>query len=139
MTPEEFTAKLTMVSHLKRRLEPLEAQIKPLKDELEQLKLEVYAHMTQTKSKRTEPVDGYFIVRKVGRAKVEVDTEAAENWLTANLPTVDHYELYLEPALDPAKLVKLRDQHLLATGEVLDFIRQTTGPDILAISREKTS
>jgi hypothetical protein len=60
---DPITPLVVRIAELKAQLVPLEAQMKPLADELEQTKFQLMTAMQQTRSKRTEAIDGYFVVR----------------------------------------------------------------------------
>lgn len=129
----EFNNKLAKIARLKKMLDDYEVLSKPVKDELGQLKIEVAAHMVASSSRRTDPVDGFYLVRKDGQEKKElVDRGAAIAWILEN-----DYNLADFTSLDESKVIERAENYFQDTGEVLEFVRVTKSPDTIAITREK--
>ncbi|BCW78303.1 hypothetical protein [Arthrobacter sp. NicSoilC5] len=81
---DTITPLVSKVAELKAQLAPLEAQMKPLVEELEITKIALMQAMQQSKSKRTEAVDGYYVVRAERKSFNITDPSAVDEWLGDN-------------------------------------------------------
>lgn len=128
MTTPEFTKTIARVAQVRKTMRPLETKLDSYKAELDQLKYDIITHMQATKSKRTEPVNGYYVTRVAGRSKpVIINEQAAYDWLDSN-----GYDLSDYARLDATKIQStLKDD-----GEVVNFIEIETGQEYLSIKEE---
>ena len=91
---QDITPLVTKIAESKAKLDPLEGAIKPLKDELDQVKFELMLAMQHSKSKRTEAIDGYYVVRAERKTVTIVDESSVTNWLQENnFDLADYLEL----------------------------------------------
>lgn len=109
--------------------------MKELGDQIEMLKVEAMAHMQTTRSKRTEPVHGYYLTRVAGRtSKRVIDEGLATDWLASLEDDKDVTEYY---ELDEKAVINRAERHLKETGELLDFIEVTQGPEYVTVKQEE--
>lgn len=124
MQPTEFSKTLEQIALLKSEemklsqlIEPYAAQRLLLKGRLTALKEQALSQMTTLKTKRTEAVDGFYLV-KVATPGYEVsDRKALLTWLTTNGIDLDSIMIF-----DLKALKALADTSLEAEGEVVPGI-----------------
>lgn len=133
MTTKQFTNTLTAIAKIKKQLAPLETKRDELNEQLEQYKFDIMAHMQETKSKRTEPVGGYYVTRVAGRSVTRLtDDNKAKLWLNANGYDIESYM-----KLDDKRVIAAVGQELQETGEIIDFIETTTGAEYVSVKEAK--
>jgi hypothetical protein len=133
VTQTEFEFTLGEIAMLKRQLAPLESDVKTLTDQIEMLKVEAMAYMQSTRSKRTEPVNGFYLTRVAGRTTKRVtDEDAALDWLS--LQEDEDITEYMK--LDQKAVIHTAEEHLKATGEILPFIEVVQGQEYLTVKEE---
>lgn len=134
MTQTEFDSTMKRIADLKKTSATLEAQLKPITDELEILKLEAIGYMQQTNSKRTGAVNGYYLTRVAGRSKKYVtDEDAAMEWLGS----IEDGDVTAYLKLDEPAVVARAEKYLKETGEIVEFIDIIQGPEYITIKKEE--
>lgn len=121
MGDKEFTNHLARIAEIKRELAPLEAQLRPLNEELEYLKLLVQQHMVQTRSKRTEAVNGFYAVRTERKSYNIEDQMAVSDYLEKH--DFDLAEYY---TLDAARVKAVAESTIKETGEIIPGVHVGT-------------
>lgn len=111
---DKITPLITRIAEIKQTLAPLEAQVKPLLDELDEAKFELMSVMLQSKSKRTEAVNGYYVVRAERKTYTVEDKEAVSGWLVANGFDLDEYT-----KLDATRIKAVAESAVKETGELI--------------------
>lgn len=135
VTQTEFENTLKRIAELKRELAPFEKTIKYITDEMEMLKVDAMAYMQQIRSKRTEPVNGYYLTRVAGRtSKRVIDEGLATDWLASLEDDKDVTEYY---ELNEKAVINRYEKYLKETGELLDFIEVTQGPEYVTVKQEE--
>lgn len=114
---DNITPLVSKIAELKTQLAPLEAQMKPLIDELEVTKIALIQAMQQSKSKRTEAVDGYYVVRAERKSLSITDDSAVTEWLQDN-----GFELGEYFKLDTTRVKAAAESALKETGELVPGI-----------------
>lgn len=109
-----ITPLVSKIAELKTQLAPLEAQVKPLVEELEIAKLALIQVMQQSKSKRTEAVDGYYVVRSERKTVSIADEPAVTEWLEQN-----NFDLSEYFKLDTVRVKAAAESALKETGELV--------------------
>ncbi|MDQ0672967.1 phage host-nuclease inhibitor protein Gam [Pseudarthrobacter siccitolerans] len=111
---DNITPLVGRIAELKAQLAPLEIQMKPLVEELEITKLALMQAMQQSKSKRTEAVDGYYVIRAERRTVSIADEPAVTEWLQEN-----EFDLSEYFKLDSARVKAAAESALKETGELI--------------------
>lgn len=109
---------VSKIAALKAQLAPLEAQVKPLAEELEQTKFELMQAMQQSKSKRTEAVDGYYVIRAERKTVTIADEPAVTEWLEQN-----NFDLSEYFKLDSVRVKAAAESAFKETGELVPGIQ----------------
>ena len=117
MTDKQFATALEHIGQIKGHLDGYKAITKPLEDELEMLKLQVMEHMHETRSKRTEAANGYYVVRAERQSLTVTDPAAVEGWLTENGFDLEEYK-----KLDAARVTATAKSALEQNGELVPGI-----------------
>lgn len=123
----ELETKLTRLADLKAA----EAKLAPIKQEIEQLRIDIQYLMQEAHSKRTEPVAGYFAVREERKSLQVVDEDILLEWLDENVMDPG---AYLKP--DPIALKALAAETLDATGELIPGL-ETVSTETISIRKSK--
>lgn len=114
---DNITPLVTRISELKSQIAPLEAQMKPLAEELEQTKFELMTAMQQVRSKRTETVNGYYVIRAERKIVNIADQAAVEDWLTGNGFDINDYK-----KLDTTRVKAAAESAMKENGEIVPGI-----------------
>lgn len=134
MTTKDFEAKIAELGKLRDSLDTYKAITDPLTEQIEQIKFDIIRHMQETKSKRTEPVNGWTVTRVAGRVTRHLrDPQAAAAWLEENDQDLDDFM-----TIDEKKVIALVLEETRETGELVDFIEATAGQEYLTIKKEET-
>lgn len=111
---DNITPLVSKIAELKTQLAPLEAQMKPLIEELEVTKIALIQAMQQSKSKRTEAVDGYYVVRAERKTVNITDEPAVTEWLQEN-----EFDLSEYFKMDTVRVKAAAESALKETGELI--------------------
>lgn len=114
---DNITPLVSKIAELKSQLAPLEAQMKPLIEELEITKIALIQTMQQSKSKRTEAVDGYYVVRAERKTLNITDDSAVTEWLQDNGFDLGEYF-----KLDSARVKAAAESAMKENGEIIPGI-----------------
>lgn len=109
------------IAAIKKELAPMEAKMKPLVDELEGLKLAVMSQMQAQRSKRTESMGGYYVVRAERKGVQITDEGEVMKWLVENGLALDDYL-----KLDPTRVKGAVESAMKETGEIVPGVEVTT-------------
>lgn len=121
MTVKEFNTALKHISQIQAHLVGYEKIMKPLEAELADLKVQVIDHMQKTSNKRTEAVNGYYVVRAERKNINVVDELAITDWLQANNFDINSYY-----SIDKPMIRTTAEQALKVNGEVIPGIEYTS-------------
>lgn len=114
---DNITPLVTRIAEIKAKLAPMEAEMKPLATELEQAKLDLMTAMQQGKSKRTETVNGYYVIRAERKTVAIADQGAVEGWLVDNGHDLDQYK-----KLDTTRVKAAAESAMKENGEIVPGI-----------------
>lgn len=114
LAPASAAAQLQQKLEHLAALKAQEAEFAPIKQEIEQTRIDIQAIMQKVASKRTDAVAGIFAVREERRSVAIVDEEAVADWLTENAMDVMAYY-----KLNPAALKVLAEETKQETGELI--------------------
>ena len=128
---DKITPLVGRIAELKRQLSPLEAQMKPILDELEQSKFQLMTAMQEGRSRRTDAVGGYFVIRAERKSLNVTDELEVRNWLGDN--GFDINEFY---KLDTARVKATAESALKETGELVPGT-EVTSTEYLTIKEAK--
>ncbi len=118
---DQLSPLLSRMAAIRQTLAPLEAQIKPLTDELDTLKSQLMLAMQSAKSKRTEAVHGLYAVRSERKTMTIIDPAAVDDWLTAQ--DFDLGEYY---KLDDKRVKAAAESAMKENGEIVPGIQVTS-------------
>lgn len=111
---DKITKLVTEIATIKRQMAPLEAKLAPLKESLDEAKFELMLVMQETKSKRTESVNGYFAVRAERSTFRIEDEQAVKEWLLNNRFDMEDYM-----AIDKKRVEATAEATRKETGEIV--------------------
>lgn len=115
----------------KKALAYLEKQVKTKKQELEASKSLLMGYMRATGSKRTEGVDGYFVVRQTKSTPYVNNPDEVQVWLLENNFNLEEYQ-----KLDDKRVLMTAEAMLKETGEVMPGI-EVEETEYLSIREDK--
>lgn len=93
-----------------------EAKLKPIRNEIDELRYHIQLAMQATKTKSTEAVNGYMAVRKITKS-LQINDEIALGEYLENDPDIFDAMAYYK--IDPAGIKKLAEDRLRDFGELL--------------------
>ncbi len=114
---DTITPLVSRIADLKAKLAPLEAEMKPLNDEMEITKIALIQAMQQSKSKRTEAVDGYYVIRAERKTLTIADESSVTEWLEDN-----QFELSEYYKLDTTRVKAAAESAMKENGEIIPGI-----------------
>ena len=123
-----YEQKLERIAELSSDL----ASLKPIRDELEGLKFEVMEEMIEAKSKRSEVVDGYYVIRAERKSMSITSPRKVVNWIKKQ----DKLKLEEFLRLDTDKVKLLADEIFKEDGEFLPGV-EATSTEYLSIRKEE--
>lgn len=110
----ELDKLIDKVAYYRSQLDAIDRQANPLKERLEQAKLDLIKHMQATGSKRTEAYKGYFAVRAERTTTSITDAQSLLDYIEEQ--GFDTSE-YLK--IDDARAKALAESTLKETGEIV--------------------
>lgn len=131
MTDKDFEGSIARIAEIKRELAPLEAQMKPLLDELEAVKFAIMAHMQATRSKRTEAVNGFYVVRAERKNVNIADEELVTSWLLDQ-----GFDLSEYTKLDTTRVKSAAESAMKENGEIVPGV-EVSSTEYLTIKEAK--
>ena len=118
---DNLTTLVQKVAQLKQELAPLEARIKPISEALDIAKADLLLEMKQAKSKRTDTIDGYYVIRAERKSVVIADAGAVEDWLKDQGLNLDEYY-----KLDEKRVKATAESAMKEDGEIVPGIAVNT-------------
>lgn len=117
MEDSQLVVSLRRAAELKRMIEPLEEQMKPLVDELGSLRIIIEAYMKQTGMMSSAEVDGYYATRSESKSLVVENQSMVTLWLENKGLLEDYLKI------DITGLKKLAKQIMKEDGEIIPGTR----------------
>lgn len=114
------------LASIRAKQAPLNEALKPLKEFETEVKHDLMVAMQDASNRRTDPVNGYYALRKVTTKYQVVDAPALVRWLEANGEDVESYY-----TLDTKKVEAKCEAIIQETGEII--------PGTLAVNSEHVS
>lgn len=112
--PSKLELVLTQLASATREYAPIEAKQKQMKALIDELRFEAVGLMRDAKTKRTDAVDGYYLVRVDKVTPVIEDEGKVLQWLADNHFDPDEYQ-----QLNAPRVKALAESQLKETGEIM--------------------
>lgn len=112
--PTKLEQVLQQLAQATKEYAPIEARQKQMKALIDELRFEALGLMTEAKSRRTDALDGYYLVRTDRVTPVIEDEGRVIQWLVDN-----HFDPGEYRQLNAVRVKALAEAQLKETGEIL--------------------